>query len=81
MNNDDKIVYEVLKKHQIFSKRDLETYIHALIDIRESINRVGELLLNVDDKKNKEAVLDIIWGIREEFRHIDYHIKDAKLTE
>ena len=81
MNNDDKIVYEVLKKHQIFSKKDLETYIHALIDIRESINKIGELLLDVDDKKEKEAVLDIIWGIREEFRHIDYHIKDAKLTE
>lgn len=81
MNNNDKVIYEVLKKHQIFSKKDLEAYIHALIDIRESFNKITELLSDIDDNKNKEEVLDIIWGIREEFRHMDYHIKDAKLTE
>ena len=81
MNNNDRTVYEVLKKHQIFLKKDLEAYVHALIDIRESVNKITELLSDIDDNKNKEEVLDIIWGIREEFRHMDYHIKDAKLTE
>ncbi|MDX9947002.1 MAG: hypothetical protein RBS38_06510 [Bacteroidales bacterium] len=81
MNNNDRIVYNVIKKYQIFSEKDLEAYVHALIDIKESVSKITGLLLEVDDKKNKEEVLDIIWEIREEFRHIDYHIKDAKLTE
>lgn len=81
MNESDKLLFEVLKEYQIFEQVDLKTYVHAIIDIRGAIETINGLLITIDLKKNKEEVLDIIWSIREEFRHIDYHLKDAKLTE
>lgn len=81
MKEGDRLLYEVLKKHHIFEQEDLEAYIHAIIDIRASIVKINEFLLDVDDKIDKEEVKEIIWSVREEFRHIDYHLKDANLTE
>jgi hypothetical protein len=28
----------------------------------------------------KEEVLEELWELREQFRHIDYHIKDSNIT-
>ena len=81
-NKMDKL-FDILKKHQIFKKDQLEAYIHALVDINESLNKIyleyiDAIIANSDDK---DIVIDNIWEIREEFRHISYHLNDAKLTE
>jgi hypothetical protein len=37
-------------------------------------------LLATRDRPHSEF-LDALWDIREEFRHVAYHMDDAKLTE
>jgi len=80
--NQDKL-YKILQSQQIFKDEELDAYVHALVDINDSIdkiysNYVNDILIN---SENKEAIINAIWDIREEFRHISYHIDDAKLTE
>ena len=64
--------------------RDHEAIVHALTDIAASVEKVyGELLpklLNEPDMAT-EALQDTLWDMREEFRHIQYHIDDGKLTD
>lgn len=76
-------LFDVLQDHQVLAHDELETYIHALVDIKESLEKIyDEYIMNILKNKNKkELVIDNFWDIREEFRHIEYHMKDAKLTE
>jgi len=75
---------EILKKSSLFSVEEYESIIHALIDIHESIdevyNKIIPKILNVKNIKRQD-LKDFLWNIGEEFRHIDYHIKDSKITE
>ena len=57
---------------------------HALTDIAASVEKVyGEMLpaLLSDPTVATEALQDTLWDIREEFRHIQYHIDDGTLTD
>lgn len=71
----------VLTKH---GQSDAEAIVHALTDIAESVDTVyRELLpklLATLDRPHPEFQ-DALWDIREEFRHVAYHMEDAKLTE
>ena len=57
---------------------------HALLDVYESVQKVyGSLVPQMldDHEASREGVRDLWWDVREEFRHIDYHIYDAQLTD
>jgi hypothetical protein len=58
--------------------------VHALIDIAVSIEKVYfDVIPKLLSEPNAttEIFKDRLWDLREEFRHIDYHIHDSKLTE
>ena len=64
--------------------RDHEAIVHALTDIAASVEKgYGELLpeLLSDPSVATEALQDTLWDMREEFRHIQYHIDDGALTD
>ena len=59
-----------------------EAIVHALIDVAESIEKIHsasipKLLL----ASSSEEVQEILWEIREEFRHVEYHIQDSGLGD
>jgi hypothetical protein len=61
-----------------------DAIVHALVDIGESMERIyGALLpeLMVALHQPSAVFKDKLWDIREEFRHVEYHLHDAKLTE
>ncbi len=76
-------LYAILKRVGFKEKEELESYIHALLDIEESIEKVYNVCIRniLDNKDDPEIIQNNIWDIREEFRHIDYHISDANLTD
>jgi RNA-binding protein YlmH len=80
---DDEKLYEILKDNKIFQNEELDAYVHALVDIKEGIEKIINIHISdiLNNAQNKEIVKDKLGDIREEFRHIQYHIDDAKLTE
>jgi hypothetical protein len=74
----------LLQHRQIMSNEAADAVVHALVDIAESIQKIyaeaiPEILLAAD--ADIDVLKDRLWELREEFRHIDYHIHDAKLTD
>lgn len=80
---DSEKLYAIVQKHQIFKSDELDSFIHALNDINDSFVKIYNEHINniLNDSEDKDLVVNNIWDIREEFRHIAYHIEDAKLTE
>lgn len=77
--NDD--LYPKLKQDLLFDSGKLDSFVHALADIKESIDKIYNIYVpSLLENKDVEILEEAIWDIREEFRHIDYHIKDADLT-
>ena len=73
-----------LQSRRLFSQEESEAIVHALIDIAESVEKIylGMIPSLLSDSISTDAVFkDKLWDIREEFRHIEYHVKDGKLTE
>jgi hypothetical protein len=68
----------------MISSEEADAVIHALIDIAVSIEKVYfDVVPKLLSEPNAtiEILKDRLWDLREEFRHIDYHIHDSKLTE
>lgn len=69
---------------QGFDRERADAIVHALVDIAESMEKLyGTLLpalMAALDEPNARFK-DRLWDIREEFRHVEYHLQDAKLTE
>ena len=60
------------------------TLAHALLDVYESVQEVyGSLIPQLlgDHEASRESVRGLLLDVCEQFRHIDYHIHDAELTE
>jgi hypothetical protein len=54
----------------------------ALADISHSLVKVySDLLPQLYKTSSRDQAVELLWEIKEEFRHIDYHIKDASLCE
>ena len=67
-----------------YSPERADSIVHALADITESSSKIYQTLLPaLIDSRNASSddFKDRLWDIREEFRHIQYHIEDGKLTE
>lgn len=74
-------LYPKLEKDNIFDKSKLDAFVHSLADIQESMNKVySKYIPKLLEDKSLENLEEIVWDIREEFRHIEYHINDADLT-
>jgi hypothetical protein len=71
-------------QQQGFSREAADALVHALVDIEESTSRIyGELLpelARVIDQ-SPDVFKEKLWDVREEFRHIAYHLHDAKLAD
>jgi len=68
----------------VSSEEEAGTLAHALLDVYESVQKVyGSLIPQLldDHEASRECVKEFLWDVREEFRHIDYHIHDAELTD
>lgn len=79
----DKLL-DVLQKNPRFSRERAEALVHAMVDIAESMNKVyGETLprLLSDPNASPDVLQDRVWELREEFRHIDYHVHDSGVLE
>jgi hypothetical protein len=61
-------------------QENAEAWAHALFDLQESIDRVFESLLPEGLANAGEGRLkrEILGDIREEFRHIEYHMRDVE---
>ena len=71
----------LLEKAKI-TEEDADRLSHALTDISESFDKIyNQILPKITHENSKEKLVELFWDIREQYRHIDYHIKDAELTE
>lgn len=76
-------IFRILEKVKIKEDEELESYVHSLLDIEEAIEKIYGLYIKkiLESENDFEVIQDAIWDIREEFRHIEYHINDGKLIE
>lgn len=78
------ILPEKIINKKIMKKDEAVAWTYALGDIYESISRIYLKIIPKmlsDQCEDIEQIKDAIWDVREEFRHIQYHINDGKLTE
>ena len=71
-----------LKARRVMTEDQADVFTLALLDIRSSaIEIYDESLPKLQHRleTNTGDIQDTIWDIREACRHIDYHLKDAKL--
>jgi hypothetical protein len=79
---DREALIELLKARGVMSEDQADRFTHALLDIRESAVEIYDYYLpRLHHQLETETgdVQDTLWDIREACRHIDYHLKDAKL--
>jgi hypothetical protein len=71
-------------ERQGLDRKEAEAVVHALVDVAESMEKIYRTLLpelmGVLDQPSA-VFKDKLWDIREEFRHVEYHLRDGKLTE
>lgn len=69
---------------QGMDREQADAVVHALVDIGESMEKIyGTLLPELMRALDQPTAVfkDKLWDVREEFRHLEYHLQDAKLTE
>lgn len=62
------------------NQEDSEAWAHALVDIQNSYEIIfnkllPEVLARTESSRNER---EILWDIREELRHIEYHLNDVE---
>jgi hypothetical protein len=58
---------------------EAETWVHALVDIQESYTKIFEKLIGEAlSGALKRSEHEVLWDIREEMRHISYHVQDIE---
>ena len=76
-------IYHLLLKKKIMSKKKAEAWCYDLSEINRSIEVIKNKFIPalLENQDQEEKFQDLLWDIREEFRHLQYHIDDGKLTE
>ena len=61
------------------SQENAEAWAHALFDLQESMDRVFEKLVPeaLTNDEQGRVKREVLGDIREEFRHIEYHMRDV----
>lgn len=78
------VFLNILLNKKLVPVQDAEAIVHALYDISESIEEIYNVIIPKilqQENGSRELLQDLLWDIREEYKHIQYHIDDAKLTE
>jgi len=76
-------LYDLLMRRQFKSSEEVEKFVYGLLHVAESIDKIyGELIPRVlsDPDAPSEVLEDRIFDLRSEFDHVDYHIRDGRLT-
>ncbi len=70
-------------KSGVVDEEKIEALMHALVDVKESFEKIYKVILPqlVKGKNTREQIQDLVWDIREEFRHIEYHIRDSDVLD
>jgi hypothetical protein len=68
------------------SQEQAEGGVHALVDIAESMFEIYDVILpcltsQPSSGKSTLDLKDTLWELREELRHIDYHVHDSGLLD
>lgn len=81
--NHQELFFTILKQAEVKNDKELEAFMYALLEIEDSMNKIYNSHVKdiLENNKCQEIIQDKLWDIREEFRHIEYHINDAKLLE
>ena len=77
-------ILSLLRDCNIYTTEESDAIVHALLDISESFEKIYTQIIPdiIENERNPlDQLKDKIWDLREEFRHIDYHIHDANLTD
>jgi hypothetical protein len=80
---DREALIDLLKVRKIMTEDQADAFTLALLDIRSSAIEIYDEylpMLQQQLESNAGDVEDTIWDIWEACRHIDYHLKDAKLA-
>jgi len=83
-NNSYEKLFDLIITKKIMPQEKAEAWCFAIHDIEESILKIKNKMLPhllSQEGENSEKFQEGIWDIREEFRHIQYHINDGKLTD
>ena len=67
-----------VKKLNMANHKESWALAHAFSDLEESFEKFLQNLLPKLIKSNPKEICDILLEIGEEFRHIEYHIRDLK---
>lgn len=73
-------VFELICSQNLMSSEQAETFAHALTDVFESTEKVFHRIIP-GIVQRKVLSKEDLWELREEFRHILYHLEEAKLVE
>ena len=83
MWNDEKL-FNLLEQKSSFKKKEIEALVYGLIEIKASFEKIYDSIipnmLKISEN-NTELLQDLLWDLREEFRHVDYHIQDSKVLD
>ena len=81
----DNSICELLRVRLDSSVEKAESLTHALVDILEEVVGVyGKTIPTILQHKasaEMEIPQDLVWDIREAFRHIDYHIHESGVLD
>ncbi len=77
------LLENLLKNHTSMSEEEIESVLFGLVEISESLlkiylNIIPSIIENKDI--NKDELEDLLCELRTQFRHIEYHINDGKLS-
>jgi predicted nucleic acid-binding Zn-ribbon protein len=80
---DEKAIEQLQISLKKIGKEENEALIHALVDIQDSFENIYNQILPklTEEKLTEDEVRDLLWDVREEFRHIKYHIQDSNILE
>jgi len=76
-------LFACLAGNKRLTPEETESLVYALKDISESIIKVYEEIIPrlINEESNEDMIKSVLWSLREEFRHIEYHIRDGNLQD
>lgn len=77
-------IVNALYDRRLIAEEHRNALYHALIDITNSIGAIYSAIiprLLVSLNADEEELRDVLFELRDEFRHIEYHIRDARLAD
>ena len=74
----DKLIASIKRAGR--DQEDGEAWVHAFVDLEKSYDVIfnkllPEMLAHTESTRSDQ---EILWDIREEFRHIEYHLRDVE---